>query len=89
MILIILITNYLNDLVSKSIYEKYRQLLELDEIAVNTIEKIDEETEFKDKKITVQEDKLKGFDQYDECKINFSIIKLDNLLKEIELEGNC
>jgi RNase P protein component len=31
---------------------------------------MDEEIEFKDKKITVLEDKLKGLDQYDEGKIN-------------------
>ncbi len=55
---------------SKSIYEKYRQLLKLDEIAVDTIEKMDEEIEFKDKKITHLEDKLKGLNQYDEAKVN-------------------
>ncbi len=49
---------------------------------------MDEEIEFKDKKITVLEDILKGFDHYDECKINFSIIQLDNLLKEIEQGGD-
>ncbi len=66
--------NNFNDLeksiVSKSIYEKYRQLLELGEIVVDTIEKMDEEIEFKDKKITVLEDKLKGLNQYDESQIN-------------------
>jgi hypothetical protein len=34
-------------------YEKYRQLLELGEIVVHTIEKMDEEIEFENKKITV------------------------------------
>ncbi len=59
--------NNFNDLeksiVSKSIYEKYRQLLELDKIAVDTIEMTDEEIEFKDKKITVLKEKLKGLNQ--------------------------
>ena len=32
------------------VYKKYKQLLELGEIAVDTIEKLDEEIEFKDKK---------------------------------------
>ncbi len=54
----------------KSIYEKYRQLLELGEIAVDTIEKMDEEIEFKDKKFTVLEEKLKGLNQYDEAEVN-------------------
>lgn len=57
-------------IVSKSIYEKYRQLLELGDIAVDTIEKMDEEIEYKDNKIIVLEDKLKGLNQYDEAKIN-------------------
>jgi hypothetical protein len=56
--------------VFKSIYEKYRQLLELGEIAVDTIDKMDEEIEFKDKKIAYLEDKLKGLNQYDDGKIN-------------------
>jgi hypothetical protein len=56
--------------VFKSIYEKYRQLLELGEIAVDTIEKMDEEIEFKDKKIAYLEDKLKGLNQYDDGKVN-------------------
>jgi hypothetical protein len=55
---------------SKSIYEKYRRLLELGEIAVDTIEKMDEEIEYKDNKITVLKDKLLGLNQYDEVKIN-------------------
>ena len=54
----------------ESIYEKYRQLLELGEIAVDTIEKMDEEIEYKDNKITVLEDKLNGLNQYDKDKIN-------------------
>ncbi len=61
--------DYFNDLeksiVAKSIYEKYKQLLELGEIAVYTLEKMDEEIEFKDKKITHLQDKLKGLNQYD------------------------
>jgi hypothetical protein len=57
-------------IVSKSIYERYRQLLELGEIAVDTIEKMDEEIEHKDSKITLVEDKLKGLNQFDEAKIN-------------------
>ncbi len=57
-------------ILSKSIYEKYRQLLELGDIAVDTIEKMDEEIEYKDNKIIVLEDKLKGLNQYDEGKIN-------------------
>ncbi len=39
-------------IVSKSMYEKYRKLLELGEIVVHTIEKMDEEIEFENKKIT-------------------------------------
>jgi hypothetical protein len=57
-------------IVSESIYEKYRQLLELGEIAVDTIEKMDEEIEYKDNKITILEDQLKGLNQYDKNKIN-------------------
>lgn len=57
-------------ILSKSIYERYRQLLELGEIAVDAIEKMDEEIEFKDKKIIHLEDKLKDLNQYDEAKIN-------------------
>jgi hypothetical protein len=57
-------------IVSKSIYEKYRLLKELGEIAVDTIERMDEEIEYKDNKTTVLKDKLKGLNQYDETKIN-------------------
>ncbi len=48
----------------------HKQLLELGERAVDTIEKMDEEIEFKDKKIPHLEDKLKGLNQYDEAKVN-------------------
>jgi hypothetical protein len=57
-------------IVSKSINEKYRQLTELGEIAVDTIDKMDEEIEYKDDKITVLEDKL----------INTMRLKLMNFL---------
>ena len=62
-------------IVYKSIYEKYKQLLELGEIAVDIIEKMDEEIEYNDKKITHPEDKLKGLNKYDEGKINEFLIQ--------------
>ncbi len=37
---------------------------------VDTIEKMDEEIEYKDNKITILEDQLKGLNQYDKDKIN-------------------
>ncbi len=48
---------------------KSRQVLDLGEIAVDIIEKMDEQIEYKDKKITLLEDTLKGLNQYDEVRI--------------------
>jgi hypothetical protein len=75
-------------MILRSIYEKYKQLLEF-EIAVHTIEKMDEKIEFKDKKIAHLQHKLKGLNQYDELKlINFLIIRPNHRLKQIELNGD-
>jgi hypothetical protein len=77
-------------IMSKSIYERCRQLLELGEIAVDTLEKMDEEVEHKNNKITILKNQLKDLNQYDKDKINeFLNYTLNHQLKEIELDEDC
>jgi hypothetical protein len=55
---------------SNQLYMKNRILKELGNAAVETIEKMDEEIEYKDNKINVLEQELKEVNIYDEKKIN-------------------
>jgi hypothetical protein len=55
---------------SNQLYMENRILKELGNAAVETIEKMDEEIEYKDNKINVLEEELKEVNIYDEEKIN-------------------
>jgi flagellar biosynthesis/type III secretory pathway ATPase len=55
---------------SNQLYMENRILKELGNAAVETIEKMDEEIEYKDNKINVLEQELKEVNIYDEEKIN-------------------
>jgi flagellar biosynthesis/type III secretory pathway ATPase len=55
---------------SNQLYKENRILKELGNAAVETIEKMDEEIEYKDNKINVLEQELKEVNIYDEEKIN-------------------
>jgi flagellar biosynthesis/type III secretory pathway ATPase len=55
---------------SNQLYMENRILKELGNAAVETIEKMDEEIEYKDNKINVLEQELKEVNSYDEEKIN-------------------
>jgi flagellar biosynthesis/type III secretory pathway ATPase len=55
---------------SNQVYMENRILKELGNAAVETIEKMDEEIEYKDNKINVLEQELKEVNIYDEEKIN-------------------
>ena len=52
-----------------TLYTENRLLRELSTVAVETIEKMDEETELKDNRICILEKELKDFKHYDEQKI--------------------
>jgi hypothetical protein len=56
--------------VGNKLYMENRILKELGNAAVETIEKMDEEIEYKDNKINVLEQELKEVNSYDEEKIN-------------------
>jgi flagellar biosynthesis/type III secretory pathway ATPase len=55
---------------SNQLYMENRILKELGNAAIETIEKMDEEIEYKDNKINVLEQELKEVNSYDEEKIN-------------------
>ncbi|KAI4456739.1 hypothetical protein MML48_8g00002494 [Holotrichia oblita] len=55
---------------SEQLYTEIRILKELGIAALDTIEKMDEEIEYKDNKINVLEKELKDVNHYDEDKIN-------------------
>jgi flagellar biosynthesis/type III secretory pathway ATPase len=55
---------------SNQLYMENRILKELGNAAVETMEKMDEEIEYKDNKINVLEQELKEVNSYDEEKIN-------------------
>ncbi|KAI4460068.1 hypothetical protein MML48_6g00014766 [Holotrichia oblita] len=55
---------------SEQLYTENRILKELGIAAVDTIEKMDEEIEYKNNKINVLEKELKDVNHYDEDKIN-------------------
>lgn len=55
---------------SEQLYSENRILKELGVVAVDTIEKMDEEIEYKDNKIKILEKELKDVNNHDEDKIN-------------------
>jgi hypothetical protein len=52
------------------IYTENKILKELGQLAIDTIEDLDEQNEIKDKKINIMETELKSYNYYDEDKIN-------------------